>query len=313
MLGGLRSRRAASTWASADELKTERALNSLRGKLSVKRVGSSHIILIAFKDSDPNKAANIVNEIAQASLRDVQSITEAAHSGSMGLREHIKDLGPSARIISAAAPPIHRDGPTGLLIAAAATVLGFGLGAGIALLKVSTDRTIRTPGQARSLVGADCLGLIPRIGKGFLARFQAKTRPNRIMHSWRRFRKTRTRSVSRDPTSKRGNSRAVETRDAEPGCDGNPSRRGSDDHSAQPCSHCGERGQESSARRRRLFRSSPFAFACAGRTDRTHRGSELRGIADQQRSHRRTQRFAFSPVRRAIRMQCRSHVVRANG
>ena len=190
MFGGLRSRRAASTSASADELKTERALNSLRGKLSVKRVGSSHIILIAFKASDPNKAANIVNEIAQASLRDVQSITEAAHSGSMGLREQIRDLGPSARIISAAAPPIHRDGPTGLLIAAAATVLGFGLGAGIAFLKVSTDRTIRTPGQARSLVGADCLGLIPRIGKGFLARFQRRkdpTQPNALLcHAIRR-------------------------------------------------------------------------------------------------------------------------------
>ena len=181
MLAGLHSRRAASAWATADELKTERALDSLRGKLLVKRVGSSHIVLIAFKHSDPTKAANIVNEIAQASLGGVYSTTEGALSGSMGLREHIRDLGPSARIVSAAAPPIHRDGPTGLLIAAAATVLGFGLGAGIAFLKVSTDRTIRTPGQAISLVGADCLGLIPRIRKGFLARFKRRkdsTQPN---------------------------------------------------------------------------------------------------------------------------------------
>ena len=194
MLGGLRSRPAASIWATADELKTERALSSLKGKLSVKRVGSSQIILVAFKHSDPKKAANIVNQIAQASLRDVDSMTEGALSGSLGLREHIKNLGPSARIISTAVPPIHQDGPTGLLIAAAATVLGFGVGAGIALLKVSTDRTIRTPGQAISLVGADCLGLIPRIGKGFSRGSRgAKTRPNRMMHSCRRFRKTRTR------------------------------------------------------------------------------------------------------------------------
>jgi len=190
MLGGLRSRRSASTSASADELKTERALNRLRGKLSVKRVGYSHIILITFKASDPNKAANVVNEIAQASLRHVQSITEAANSGSMGLRERMRDLGPSVRIVSTAAPPIHRDGPTGLLIAVAATALGFGLGAGIAFLKASTDRTIRTPGQARSLVGADCLGLIPRIRKGFLARFQwhkDATQPDAVLcHAIRR-------------------------------------------------------------------------------------------------------------------------------
>ena len=181
MLGGLRSRPAASIWATADELKTERALSSLKGKLSVKRVGSSQIILVAFKHSDPKKAANIVNQIAQASLRDVDSMTEGALSGSLGLREHIKNLGPSARIISTAVPPIHQDGPTGLLIATAATVLGFGVGAGIALLKVSTDRTIRTPGQAISLVGADCLGLIPRIGKGLLAKLERRkgsTQPN---------------------------------------------------------------------------------------------------------------------------------------
>ena len=164
----------ASGWATADQLKTERTLNSLRGKLSVKRVGSSHMILIAFKHSDPTTAANVVNAIAQASLEGVYSITEGALSGNMGLREHIKNLGPSARIISTAVPPIHRDGPTGILIATAATVLGFALGAGIALLKVSTDRSIRTPGQAISLVGADCLGLIPWIGKGFLARFKRR-------------------------------------------------------------------------------------------------------------------------------------------
>src|SRR5262249_3269443 len=65
--------------------------------------------------------------------------------------------------------------PSGPLIAVAATVLGFGLGAGIVFLKVSTDRTIRTPKQAISLVGADCLGLIPRIRNRFFARFKDST------------------------------------------------------------------------------------------------------------------------------------------
>jgi polysaccharide biosynthesis transport protein len=181
ILGWLRSRPAASIWATADELKMERALSSLKGKLSVKRVGSSQIILVTFKHSDPNKAANIVNQIAQASLRDVDSMGDGTLSGSLGLREHIKNLGPSARIISPAVPPIHPDGPTVLLIATAATVLGFGVGAGIALLKDYTDRTIRTPGQAISLVGADCLGLIPQVRNGFLARFERRknsTQPN---------------------------------------------------------------------------------------------------------------------------------------
>src|SRR5262245_34433136 len=59
MLAGLHSRRATSISATADELKTERALDSLRRKLSVKRVSSSHMVQIAFKHSDPTKAANI--------------------------------------------------------------------------------------------------------------------------------------------------------------------------------------------------------------------------------------------------------------
>ena len=83
MLGGLRSRRAASIWATADELKTERALNSLRGKLSVKRVGSSHTILIAFKHSDPNKAANIVN-----ADRPSLSAGRAQHDRGCAFRKH---------------------------------------------------------------------------------------------------------------------------------------------------------------------------------------------------------------------------------
>jgi succinoglycan biosynthesis transport protein ExoP len=178
MLEGLRSRRAPSTWASADELKTERALDGLRRRLSVRRVGSSHVILVGFKASDPNKAAIIVNEIVQASVRDMHSITEAAHSGNIWLREHIKNLGPNARVVSEAAPPLHRDGPTGLVIAAAAVVLGFGVGAALSFLLESTDRTVRTSGLAKSLVGAECLGLIPLTGsdgrevrKGFLGRF----------------------------------------------------------------------------------------------------------------------------------------------
>src|SRR5262249_33661656 len=145
-------------------------LDSLRARLSVKRIGASHIILIAFKHSDPTKAANIVNEIAQASLGGEYSTTEGGVSASMGLR----DLGARARVVSGAAPRIPRHGPPGIVLAAAAAVLGFGLGAGIAFLKVSTDRTIRTPGQAISLVGADCLGLIPRIRKGYLARFKRR-------------------------------------------------------------------------------------------------------------------------------------------
>jgi succinoglycan biosynthesis transport protein ExoP len=177
MLAALHSRGAAPIWATAKELKTERVLDSLRRKLTVKRVGSSQMVRIAFKHSDPTKAANIVNEITKASLGGINSITEGAPSGSMGLREHIKDLGPTARIVSAATPPIRRDGPTGSLIVVAATVLGLGLGAGIAFLKVATDRTIRTPGQAISLIGVDCLGLIPRIRKGFLARLKDSTPP----------------------------------------------------------------------------------------------------------------------------------------
>ena len=41
VLAALHSRRAASIWATAEELKTERALDGWRQKLSVKRVGSA--------------------------------------------------------------------------------------------------------------------------------------------------------------------------------------------------------------------------------------------------------------------------------
>jgi Mrp family chromosome partitioning ATPase/capsular polysaccharide biosynthesis protein len=142
----------------------ENSIERFRQALSVKRVGTSHTVLVTYTSSDPHKAAAVANEIAVSAARVFRG-TESGSSGISPLRERLQGLGPSAYVISEADPPVRPDGPRRASLVAIFLLAGLGLGAALALLLDFRDRTIRTAGQVERMLGLECFGTVEHISE----------------------------------------------------------------------------------------------------------------------------------------------------
>lgn len=151
-------------------MRTSITLDSLKRTIAARRVGNSHTILVSVTASTPNKAARVANEVARAYLQELARAWET--SKAPALRERFQGLGPSAHVISEAAPPIRRDGQSTTMIAFVAALLGLGFGAACAVALDFKDRTIRSAEQVEYLLGLECLGVIPRLN-GAISQFNA--------------------------------------------------------------------------------------------------------------------------------------------
>ncbi len=138
------------------------ALGTLSSKLAIRQVGTSHMIAVSFKASDPVKAAYIANTVVRIYLQERARASDAAASRAPTLREIYQSLGPSAQVVSEAEPPIRRDGPPAALILAAATLFGLGAATAVAILLDVIDDTIRNERQMEYVLGLECLGVVPR-------------------------------------------------------------------------------------------------------------------------------------------------------
>ena len=145
----------------------QRAMVSLRANTTVNRVGSSLIIEVRVKALTPQDAARLTNELAEAFVQE-QSETSAVVSTSAALRERIKVLGPTARIISEAVSPNSKDGLPHTVVLLLATLLGAAAGAGSGLTRTAFDRRVRTAQQLDALTSVECFGYVPKgkLGKG---------------------------------------------------------------------------------------------------------------------------------------------------
>lgn len=138
------------------------ALVALNSKLSIRQVGTSHLVTVSFKASDPEKAARIVNSVIRIYLQERGRASDAASSKAPTLREIYQSLGPSAQVISEAEPPITADGPPAALILVAAALFGLGTTAALTLLLDALDDRIRGAHQMEYVLGLECLGVVPR-------------------------------------------------------------------------------------------------------------------------------------------------------
>jgi capsular polysaccharide biosynthesis protein len=150
------------------------AMDTVIRKLSVRQVGTSHMITVACKAQDPIKAARIVNTVIGVYL---QELVRASDAGVPVLREMYQSLGPSAFVVSDAQPPIWPDGPPTILIAIGAALLGLCVGAAVAIVRDATNDTIRSAGQVEYALGLECLGIIGRrMDKGIVTEGDAAER-----------------------------------------------------------------------------------------------------------------------------------------
>ncbi len=138
------------------------ALESLRSRLGVRQVGTSHMVTVSFAGVDPQKAARIVNTVVQTYLQERARASDAASSKAPTLREIYQSLGPSAQVISEAEPPVRKDGLPAALVLVAAALSGLAAAAALALLLDAIDDTVRSERQMEYVLGLECLGTVPR-------------------------------------------------------------------------------------------------------------------------------------------------------
>lgn len=157
---------AAPVPVEPDDVKRRLALQHLQKNVSIGRVGDSYTLEVRFTASTPRKAADIANGIVNSYMQDlIAANNEKAQSATAWLRDRLRELGPNARVITEAAPPVQPDGPGRLSILAASAILGTMMGAAWAFARDLLDRSIRTPDHAVALTDAECFGALPRTSR----------------------------------------------------------------------------------------------------------------------------------------------------
>ncbi len=181
---------ALASWFSTAQTPEDRrriAIESFERRLYVGRVGDSYTLEIRFTAGKPDQAADIANQIGSDYIKLLEEANaNVAQSASLWLQSRLKDMGPNASVITAATPPIRKDGPSSLAILCAAIAVGLTFGVTCAFAADVMDRTVRTPYQANAATNAECFGIVP-ISSERNPTFQAVRQPHSYMaHTIRR-------------------------------------------------------------------------------------------------------------------------------
>jgi Mrp family chromosome partitioning ATPase len=138
------------------------AIVLLRSMTAVKRVGTSQIVSVRARALTAADASRLTNEIAAAFVQELYH-ANAVITTSAQLRERIKVLGPTARIVSEAIPPKSKDSLSVALAMLLGIMLGGALGAGSGLVLTAYDRRLRAAEQVAAVTSVECFGYVPRI------------------------------------------------------------------------------------------------------------------------------------------------------
>lgn len=154
----------AAYWnpVSSDETRRQTTIALLRANTAVKRVGTSQIVEVRARALTAMDAASLTDEIARAFVRE-QYDANAVVSTSASLRERIKVLGPTARIISEAVPPVAQDPPRRAIAILLGIILGGAFGAAGGLGLIGFDRRLRGAEQLAAVTSAECFGYAPEV------------------------------------------------------------------------------------------------------------------------------------------------------
>lgn len=130
-----------------DNLKLDITLKELNEKITVSGEGETEIIRITAKDTDPQLAVNIANNVGEVFMSEV-------------VRKMKID---NVQVIDPARIPEEPSSPNTKLNIAIAAVLGIMISLGIVFLKEYLDNTIKTPDDVQKYLGLPVLGSIPNI------------------------------------------------------------------------------------------------------------------------------------------------------
>lgn len=125
-------------------------------------MGTSQVVSVRGTALTATDAARATNEIAQAFVEE-QNDTSAVVTTNAALRERIKVLGPTAKVISDAVPPDAKDGPGTSVAMLLGTLFGAVLGIGGGLGLTLADRRVRSAEQLAALTSVECFGYVPQV------------------------------------------------------------------------------------------------------------------------------------------------------
>ncbi|HEX2842513.1 AAA family ATPase [Hyphomicrobium sp.] len=151
----------ASEQGDAADARRRAALRALQQGFSAEQVGLSEVVELRFTSDDRELSALVANDLVRAYLAEQEAArSDSAQAGSSWLRERLREVGPRARILTAAYPPLHSSNLRGILIIGIASVLGLVLGAFAALCRGLLDRTVRTPEDVSAASAGKFLGIV---------------------------------------------------------------------------------------------------------------------------------------------------------
>jgi len=145
-----------------NESDRERTLAALRANLGVNRVGATQVIAVTARAVSAEGAARIANQVVNAFVDD-QNQANALVTTSQWLRERIKVVGPTLRVVSSAIVPSRPDGLHPLLLLMLAAIAGGILGAAAAIAFALLNRRLVSAEQIVSIAAVECFGYVPRL------------------------------------------------------------------------------------------------------------------------------------------------------
>lgn len=119
----------------------------LRSKVSVTLLNNTAVIKVAVRDTNPERAALIANEVAKTFMEEVSYIMKIEN----------------VQVIDFAEIPSSPVSPRIPMNMAISLVLGLMLGMFIAFLIEFLDRSIKTPEEVQQLLGLPVIGMIPEM------------------------------------------------------------------------------------------------------------------------------------------------------
>ncbi|MZQ96242.1 MAG: capsular biosynthesis protein [Acidaminobacter sp.] len=119
----------------------------LRSKMSVTLLNNTAVIKVAVRDTNPERAALIANEVAKTFMEEVSYIMKIEN----------------VQVIDFAEIPSSPVSPRIPMNLAISLVLGLMLGVFISFLIEFLDRSIKTPEEVQQLLGLPVIGMIPEM------------------------------------------------------------------------------------------------------------------------------------------------------
>lgn len=161
-----------------------RAFEAFTDRVSVRRIGQSYVLEIAYRAPGAAQAARLANSITAAYVHSqIERKLAAGRRGAEFLENRMASLeseeaaaaaailsgeipamslpDAESRVISAAREPLGKSAPQTVLVLLFAAATGLLAGGGILAVRHSLDRRVRTPGQLWRQFGLTCLAVLP--------------------------------------------------------------------------------------------------------------------------------------------------------